>query len=99
MTQIDPSEVALTGRWRETPDGVQADDVARRIEALTTSYLRAVAHASNGWSVLYEDPADGRYWELTYPMSDMHGGGPPSLIAIDPSDARERYNLPWLKPK
>ncbi len=93
MTEIEPSETELVGHWLETPDGVVADHAARRIENLTTSYLSEVDQSEDGWSVLYVDPIDGRYWELTYPNSEMHGGGPPKLTALALSEAERRYEL------
>ncbi|MEM7379742.1 MAG: Imm27 family immunity protein [Bacteroidota bacterium] len=30
-----------------------------------------------------KDPYDNRYWELSYPQGNLHGGGPPSLINLD----------------
>jgi hypothetical protein len=41
------------------------DTICRRIRSLTESALERVASSSDGWSVLYRDPGDGRYWELT----------------------------------
>jgi hypothetical protein len=44
-----------------------------------------------GWTTLYFDPRDSSYWELTYPQSHMHGGGPPQLIQIEKATAKELY--------
>lgn len=93
MTHIEPSEVEMVGHWLVAPGGVVADDAARRIEELTISYLREASQTDDGWSVLYEDPIDGRYWELTYPQSEMHGGGPPRLVVLEASEAERRYEL------
>ena len=31
---------------------------------------------------IYRDPKDARLWELSYPQSEMHGGGPAKLTCI-----------------
>lgn len=64
---------------------------AKRIHVLTRSHLAEVARDASGWNVLYRDPLDGRYWEMTYPHGEMHGGGPPRLLCLALDDARERY--------
>jgi hypothetical protein len=28
------------------------------------------------WRILYQHRDTGQYWELSYPQSEMHGGGP-----------------------
>ncbi|MCP5251672.1 MAG: hypothetical protein H6939_08145 [Burkholderiales bacterium] len=33
------------------------------------------------------------YWELTYPKSHMHGGGPPTLQRISKDEVYYRYSL------
>jgi hypothetical protein len=43
--------------------------------------------------VLYVDPTDGRYWELTYPQGDMQGGGPPQIRVVSEEDAQARYSI------
>ena len=68
-------------------------DDARRIHELTGGELTRIASAENGWSTLYRDPSDGRHWELTYPLSHMHGGGPPRLAVISLEEARAKYGV------
>ena len=43
-----------------------ADEVTKRIQQLVRDYLKKVATDRTGWEVLYRDPGDGRYWELSY---------------------------------
>ena len=39
------------------------------------------------WAVLYRHEETGEYWDLTYPQSEMQGGGPRRLrIVNDPND-------------
>jgi len=41
----------------------------------------------DNWAVLYRHNETGEYWDLTYPQSEMHGGGPRRLrVVTDPSD-------------
>lgn len=57
--------------------------IANCLEELSTDY--------SGWETLYLDPHDGRYWELTHPYGEYHGGGPPRLTVISPEKAYEKY--------
>ena len=41
--------------------------------------------------MLFVDEADGRYWELTYLHSGMHGGGPKRLSTLSREEAVLRY--------
>ncbi|MGZ5170952.1 MAG: Imm27 family immunity protein, partial [Burkholderiales bacterium] len=47
--------------------------------------------ASGAWLRLYKDPTDGRLWELTYPHSEMHGGGPRILRVITSTEAAQTF--------
>ena len=49
------------------------------------------ACVSAGWETLYRDPRDGRLWELTYPQSEMHGGGPRRLHVLSRDEAAAKY--------
>ena len=68
-------ETELVGNWVVQAGSVVADDVSKRIEVLISSTLKEIGSSEDGWDVLYVDPSDGRYWELTYPDSGAHGGG------------------------
>jgi hypothetical protein len=50
-------------------------------------------NASGGWDVLYRDPRDGRFWELTYPHGDVQGGGPPRLHLLSVEELRGKYSF------
>jgi hypothetical protein len=90
---IKADETMLVGQ-RVLKDGRPvADDVSKRIAALTKSHLVEIGHDASGWLTLYRDPSDGRLWELDYPQSELHGGGPPRLRAISPEVARQKYSL------
>jgi hypothetical protein len=53
-----------------------------RIQQLIRDELVKIAKDSSGWRVLYRDPKDSRLWELSYPQSELHGGGPSKLTCI-----------------
>jgi hypothetical protein len=80
---IGPEETLIAGSWIAMGNRMVADDNAKRIQALTQGELEKIAVSPDGWEILYRDPADGRYWEIFYPQSEMHGGGPESLRVVD----------------
>ena len=67
--------------------------VANRINELTQTYLTWVSVSENGWEKLYRDPVDLRLWELTYPQSEMRGGGPPMLRLLSLEEAQKKYTF------
>jgi hypothetical protein len=89
--KLRPDETDLVGQWRRVGDAVEADATARRIERLIAGELQQIGNDVSGWDVLYRDPNDGRLWELTYPNSERHGGGPPRLTCIAHEAARRKY--------
>lgn len=92
MRKINPSETLLIGRWLPGNQGGSiADDTCRRIDTLVRWHLTELGRDSGGWDALYRDPNDGRLWELTYPQSDVSGGGPPKLRYVTVEDARQKY--------
>lgn len=87
------TETCLVGSWVENGKSVVQDSICERIQWLTDSYFEQIAVDGDNWSALYKNPKDGNYWELTYPQSHMHGGGPPKLERIFEEDANTRYNV------
>jgi Immunity protein 27 len=90
-TSLGPQETRLVGQWVEVQGATQADPVSKRIEALVRDSLVRVSVSSGGWDTLYRDPSDGRLWELSYPESELHAGGPPSLTVIAEPNAADKY--------
>ena len=88
---IHPEEHEIVGHWDLVEGRIHADEAAVRIKRLIAEHLILVARDASGWDVLYRDPDDGRYWELTYPKSGMHGGGPPMLVCLDTERSRAKY--------
>lgn len=81
MMNIEPDKTMLIGQWVLKDGRLVADDVNMRIVALTKSHLVEIGRDASGWLTLYRDPNDGRLWELDYPRSELHGGGPTSFAS------------------
>ena len=86
-------ETELRGTWLAKDGKVIADAACVRIEWLTRNRLEKVGSDPTGWELLYRDPRDGRFWELTYPRSGWHGGGPPMLAVISEATAQSKYGV------
>jgi len=86
-------ENQLIGKWIYDNGEIKKDEITLRIEWLISNYLQKIATDETGWSVLYLNPNDNKFWELTYPQSEIHGGGPPSLICITEDEAKEKYPI------
>jgi hypothetical protein len=84
-------ERELIGKWLTSANGLTKDSVAERIDALVAHHLVELGTDSSGWDVLFHDPTDGRLWELTYPESELPGGGPPRLACISVDAAQKKY--------
>jgi Immunity protein 27 len=94
MKLLLPNETELTGRWQPVAGKMTADDTCSRIQELTNHQLTKIATDPSGWRVLYRDPQDSRLWELSYPQSELQGGGPPRLTCIPAHQAKATYGLP-----
>ncbi len=92
--RLGSEETRLVGRWERSGDHFVEDAVALRIRALVREQLVFRARSADGWDALYEDPADGRLWELIYPAAEMHGGGPPELRHLSAAEAKTKYGTP-----
>jgi len=92
---LRPEETDLIGQWVKKGTSVVADPVEVRINQLIAHNLQklAVSPEFGGWEILYRDPDDGRYWELTYPHSELHGGGPKRLTNLPAIAAIAKYRL------
>jgi hypothetical protein len=90
----DKSE--LVGSWTLIEGRMVEDQNAALITELTETRLRRIALAPGGWEALYQDPEDGRFWELHFPNGEMQGGGPAALRVLSNEAARARYGIPLL---
>jgi hypothetical protein len=88
---IGPEEVLIEGAWVMKDGRLVSDANQKRIDSFATSELNRLGSASGGWEFLYRDPQDGRYWEMSFPRGEMHGGGPGLLRMPDGDEARKKY--------
>ena len=93
LMSIKPNETAIIGRWVRKNGALVADAAAERISYLIENELTELGRSDDGWSVLYLDKADGRYWELKYPDSEEHGGGAPCLEVLKHNDAVSKFKI------
>jgi Immunity protein 27 len=90
--ELSPDETDLVGAWLEVGGGIVGDVNCDRIRWLVQERLEPLATNASGWDKLLRDPRDGRLWELTYPQSNLHGGGPPRLALIAQENAKRKYD-------
>lgn len=90
---LQPEEKRLDGQWNVVDGLMVGDAVCDRIMKLVTKHLERIGTDASGWDTLYRDPQDGRYWELVYLHSEMHGGGPPSLFQVEKNAVMAKYGL------
>jgi hypothetical protein len=93
MKKISKEEILIKGKWVIEKGEIKKDVNSLRIEWLIQHHLKWVSKDCSGWLNLYQDPHDGRYWELLYEDSDSHCGGPPSLKQIPKAQVKERYRI------
>jgi hypothetical protein len=91
--KLQAHETELTGKWVAHGQEVRRDAICERIEMLVSDHLKQIAVSKEwgAWETLFQDPDDGRYWERTYPQSELHGGGPPQLRCLSADEARRKY--------
>ena len=90
---LKADETQLVGSWKMVDGRMSEDETCKRITALVRDQLEPLATADGGWGKLFRDPSDNRFWELTYPVSGTHGGGPPTLNVISEGAARRKYTF------
>lgn len=88
-------ETKLEGNWLFDGEKIRSNETEKRIIWLIESYLNKIAISPDlgAWEILFQDSNDQRFWELTYPQSDMQGGGPKVLRVIDCDTAYSKYKL------
>ncbi|WP_270729636.1 Imm27 family immunity protein [Shimia sp. Alg240-R146] len=83
----------LAGSWIKQGSSIVADQTELEIERRMREDLQQVSASDDGWELLFVDPLDGTYWELTFPQSSMHGGGPKLLSPVPFLLAQTKYGL------
>lgn len=64
-------------------------DIKRMLE----SELIEIATRDDGWIKLLKHKTTDEIWELDYPQSEMHGGGPPTLENLSKMEIKARYGI------
>lgn len=64
-----------------------------RINDQVSNYLKKIAEDFSTWSILYQDPIDSRFWELTLLQSEYHGGGVKRLTCISRENVKKKYGI------
>lgn len=91
--KIENNETKLVGGWIFDGARMIANDQCKRIDWLRNNYLKLIATDETGWLKLYQDPEDKRFWQLIFEQGEMQGGGPPTLILMSETEAKEKYNI------
>lgn len=98
MKKLTSDELELLGFTKVGGKMSINRDACLRINWLITAALRhvGVRRDSGGWDKLFQDPADRRYWMLTYPYSEYQGGGPPALkcVSLTDQELAEKFATP-----
>jgi hypothetical protein len=89
--KLKSSENILIGNWIFQNNKVVSDNIGKRIDYLTENSLKKLVSSEDGWSTLYIDLDDIRYWEKIYPNSELQGGGAPTLKSISKQEAIDKY--------
>lgn len=90
-------ESKLTERWIEEfllkGSTVVAIGDAAKIDAMLRDDLVKIRYEDEGWTTIYRHKTTGTFWKLTYPNSEMHGGGPRELIELSSLSAVPKADL------
>lgn len=90
---LSANEKELKGKWILDDGKLTADEVSRRIEWLLENLLTKIAIDKTGWQTLYFDKVNASFWELSFPNSEMPGGGSRILTLISREKAAEKYHI------
>ena len=93
MEELNPNETSIEGKWNFDGSSMNSDDSCKRIEWLINNKLIEISVNGDDWETVYQDPEDRRYWLLSYPQSQMHGGGPPYLAVISEKEAQVKFDV------
>lgn len=78
--------ITLTDLWVERDGSLVTDGDATEIDQLLARELKHLADADGGWRKLYRHSREETLWQLDYPQSEKHGGGPRRLQQLDITD-------------
>lgn len=92
MKLLSISEIIIVGSWLNNGIEVLADENCDRVNWLTSEVLQKIGVDETGWETLYLDPKDKRFWVLSYPQSEFHGGGPPTLKLVSSNEEKLKFS-------
>ena len=72
----------IIGKWELKNGKIIADLNCQLIESMLKDDLSELMTAEDGWTKQYKGKEDD-IWELTFPQSNLQGGGPPKLTIIE----------------
>jgi hypothetical protein len=81
----------IVGAWIARDGKVVGNKACEIIDHLIEAHLLRVDEREEGWTVLYQNPTDDTFWELSYPQGELHGGGPPTLTELSPDEVQHLY--------
>jgi hypothetical protein len=62
------------------------------ISFIETNCIKITTDES-GWEVLYKEKFSNKYWVLTYPNSETHGGGVPLVSPLSGEEVKLKFNV------
>ena len=68
--------------WYSEDGKTTARGDAAAIDEMLSTKLEKIRTEENGWIVIYRHRDTNQLWELSYPQSELHGGGPRRLRLI-----------------
>ena len=74
-------EEKLIGKWTFKDGKIVADSNCDLIDSMIKNDLKQIKISKDNWTKIYKH-SNGSMWRLTYPESNLQGGGPPSLTKI-----------------
>jgi len=80
--RMTPSEDLRDVRYAENGKVTACGDAAAIDEMLATK-LEEVRTEKSGWTIVFRHRDTNQLWELSYPQSELQGGGPRRLRRID----------------
>jgi len=83
--------------WSVSDGKVVVEGDSAIIKDLLASKLDKIKVDWSGWFTLYRHRESGQLWELSYPMGEMHGGGPRLLRCLQINDENEWETPPRPK--
>ena len=89
MQVVPPDPPDLTDQWVMRGGQMSNEGDAAAIDELLLSELAQIAATDGRWRRLYRHRTTGRLWELSYPRSEMHGGGPGRLHELSLNSSKE----------